>query len=309
MGYLTMVKEGEPDIKIARARITTAWGGTDAETIENQVTDKLEEQIKSLQGLDDFTSATFNSFSIINVAFKAEAPIAQSIQELRGKVEDAGAELPLDSTGREMPEFKQVSAQDVPVLTLALAGEGLDKALEVLQERLEAISNVREVNLAGQREEVIHVQMLPSRLTTLGIAATQVNEAIQGSNTDTSWDLVRDAEIGAQVRLYGRFRTLEDLQNVPVARLNDNRVVRLAEVAEVYQGPEREMTRAFLSWEGSEFSPTITLEVVRVAGSDTIQVVEEALAVMEAAREDPEYGPMAWTTASSTMMLMPFAMS
>lgn len=73
MGYFSMVKEGDPEIKIARAMITTTWGGTDAETIENQVTDKLEEEIKSLQGLDDFTSATFNSFSIINVAFKAEA--------------------------------------------------------------------------------------------------------------------------------------------------------------------------------------------------------------------------------------------
>lgn len=74
MGYFSMVKEGEPEIEIARAMITTTWGGTDAETIENQVTDKLEEEIKSLQGLDDFTSATFNSFSIINVAFKAESP-------------------------------------------------------------------------------------------------------------------------------------------------------------------------------------------------------------------------------------------
>ncbi|MEO0885124.1 MAG: efflux RND transporter permease subunit, partial [Cyanobacteria bacterium J06648_10] len=66
MGYFSMVKEGEPEIKLARARITTSWGGTDAETIENQVTDKLETEIKSLQGLDDFTSATFNSFSIVN---------------------------------------------------------------------------------------------------------------------------------------------------------------------------------------------------------------------------------------------------
>ncbi|MEN8446987.1 MAG: efflux RND transporter permease subunit, partial [Cyanobacteria bacterium J06555_13] len=46
MGYFSMVKEGEPEIKLARARITTSWGGTDAETIENQVTDKLETEIK-----------------------------------------------------------------------------------------------------------------------------------------------------------------------------------------------------------------------------------------------------------------------
>ncbi|MEO1400941.1 MAG: efflux RND transporter permease subunit [Cyanobacteria bacterium J06635_1] len=296
MGYFSMVKEGDPEIKIARAMITTPWGGTDAETLENQVTDKLEEEIKSLQGLDDFTSATFNSFSIVNVSFKAEAPVAESIQALRGKVDDAESELPEESTGREKPDFEQLSQQDAPVLTLALRGEDLDivllsQAAEDLQERLESVQNVREVNLGGQRDEVIHVQMIPSRLTTLGIAATQVRDAIQGGNVDTSWDLVRDDEIGAQVRLYGRFRTLEDLKNLPVTRLEDSRVVRLSEVAEVYQGLERETQRAFLSWQGSEFSPTINLEVVKVAGSDTIQVIDDVLAEMEQVRQDPNIWP------------------
>ena len=151
MGYFSMVKEGDPDIKIARAMITTTWPGTDAETIENQVTDKIEEEIKSLQGLDDFTSATFNSFSLINVAFKAESPVAESIQQLRGKVDDAEPEMPPESTGREQPEFEQLSQQDAPVLTLALTGEGLDivilsQVAEDLQERLESVQNVREVS-------------------------------------------------------------------------------------------------------------------------------------------------------------------
>ncbi|MBE7384979.1 MAG: efflux RND transporter permease subunit [Leptolyngbya sp. SIO1E4] len=296
MGYFSMVKEGDPDIKIARAFITTTWPGTDAETIENQVTDKIEEEIKSLQGLDDFTSATFNSFSLINVAFKAESPVAESIQQLRGKVDDAEPEMPAESTGREQPEFEQLSQQDAPVLTLALTGEGLDinllsQVAEDLQERLESVQNVREVDLSGRREEVVHVQMVPSRLTTLGIAATQVSSAIQDSNLDTSWDLVRDDEIGAQMRLYGRFRTIEDLRSLPVARLSDNRIVRLDEVADVYQGLEREESRASLSWQGEEFTPTVTLDVVKVAGSDTIQVVNDALAAMESARENPELWP------------------
>ncbi|MEM9907736.1 MAG: efflux RND transporter permease subunit [Cyanobacteria bacterium P01_D01_bin.44] len=296
MGYFSMVKEGDPDIRVARAMITTTWGGTDAETIENQVTDKIEAQIKSLQGLDDFTSATFNSVSIINVAFKAEAPVAESIQELRGKVDDAEPELPAESAGREPPDFEQLSEQDAPVLTLALTGAGLDtvtlsQAAEALQTQLEAVSNVREVNLAGQREAVVHVQMIPSRLTTLGIATTQVSNAIQNGNIDRSWDLIRDDDIGAQLRLYGRFRTLDDLRNVPVARLNDNRIVQLAEVADVYQGLERETSRAFLSWRGENYVPTINLEVVKVAGSDTIEVIDTVLAAMETARQDPEIWP------------------
>ena len=296
MGYFSMVKEGNPDIQIARAMITTVWPGTDAETIENQITDKIEKEIKSLQGLDDFTSATFNSFSIIDVSFKAESPVAESLQQLRGKLNDAEPELPSEATGRQQTEFEQLSQQDAPILSLALTGEGLDttilnQAAEDLQIELESVKNVREVNLAGRREDVVHVQMIPSRLTSLGISGTQVSSAIEGSNLDTSLDLVRDDEIGAQVRLYGRFRTLEDLKNLPVARFNDTRVVRLSEEADVYQGLERETNRAALSWQGAPFAQSVTLNVVKVAGSDTIQVVKDTLAAMEAAREDPEIWP------------------
>ncbi|MEM9818001.1 MAG: efflux RND transporter permease subunit [Cyanobacteria bacterium P01_D01_bin.6] len=297
MGYLSMVKEGDPDINIARANITTEWPGTDAETLETQVTDKIEEEIKSLTGLDDFTSATFNSFSIINVEFKAEEPVDAAIQDLRAKVDDADSELPAESAGVEEPDFEQLSQQDDPVLTLALTGDGLDVAVlsqiaEDLQERLEAISNIREVDLLGSRDEVIHVQMQPSRLTSLGISATQVSNAIQGNNIDGSWDLLRDEDIGAQVRLYGRPRSLADLRRVPVARLDDNRVVRLDEVADIYQGLEREESRAFVSLRGETFVPTVTVEVVKVNGSDTIEVVNAALAEMEAARQEPDFWPV-----------------
>lgn len=298
LGYSAMVKEGDPDINIARALITTEWPGTDAETIETQVTEKIEEEIKTLQGLDDFTSATFNSFSIINIDFIAEAPVESSISKLRSKVDDADSELPAESTGRQEPDFEQVSQQDAPVLTMAIYGNGLDvntlsQVADDLQDGLESVTNVREVDLLGYREDVIHVQMLPSRLTSLGISATQVSNAIQDGNTDRSWDQVRDNAIGAQTRFYGRPRTIEDLERLPVARLDENRVVRLAEVADIYEGLEREESRAFVSLEGDEFVPAITLEVVKVSGSDTIQVVEGALAFMENAKaNNPDLWPV-----------------
>ncbi len=296
MGYASMVKESDPEIKIARANITTEWGGTDAETIENRVTDKLEKEIKSLQGLKDVRSATFNSFSIIDVEFRAEALIGTSIQELRGKVDDAESELPAESEGREQPNFVQVSQQDVPVLTIGLDGPNLDvvtlsRTAKDLQDLLESVQDLREVNLSGNRDEVVQVQLIPNRLTTLGISSTQVRDAIQGGNSDASWDRVRDDAIGAQVRLFGRFRTIEDLKALPVSRLTDNRVVRLDEVADVRRDLERETDRATLSWKGESFQPTILLEIVKAAGSDSIEVVTNALNTLEEAKQDPEIWP------------------
>ncbi|MEM8675621.1 MAG: efflux RND transporter permease subunit [Cyanobacteria bacterium P01_G01_bin.67] len=296
MGYFSMVKESDPDVQLAKAIISTEWSGTDAETIENLITDKLEDKIKSLPGIKKIKSGSFNSFSLVDVEFKAEAPVGESIQKLRGKMDDAKPDMPPESEGRKQPEFEQISQQDAPVLTLALYGENIDSvvmsdAAKELQDILEQEKNVRKVDLAGRREEVIHVQLIPPRLMELGVSATQVRDAIQAGNMDMSWDKVRDNAIGGQMRLYGRFRTLDDLKQLPVARLNENRVVRLEEVAEVRQDLERETNRAALSWSGAEYVPTINVDVVKVPGTDSIKVINDSLTAIENAKQDPNLFP------------------
>ncbi|MGK7951015.1 MAG: efflux RND transporter permease subunit [Xenococcaceae cyanobacterium] len=111
----------------------------------------------------------------------------------------------------------------------------LSKAAEEIEDILETVPNVRKVDLSGNREEVIHVQLLPSRMKTLGVSATQVANAIPKGNLDLPWERVDSDEIGTQLRYYGKFRSLDDLRNLPVTRLGgerDGRVVTLQEVAE-----------------------------------------------------------------------------
>ena len=294
MAYQSMVKEADPDIKIAKAMITTTWGGADPETIESQVTDKIETELKSLKGLKKVESSSFNGVSQISVEFVANADVNESIQLLRQKVDDAEPEI---NPAADKPKIHQLSVQDVPILTVALYGKldppVLSRAAEDIQERLEKVPGVREVNLAGQREEVIHVQLIPSRLSALDISPTTISNRIQTANRDMPWDKIENAQIGSQVRLFGRFRTLEDLRSLPVARLggNEGRIVRLDEVAQIRRDLEREKTRAFISWQGSEFEPVVNLEVVKVPGSDTINVVNNALQGLESIKKDPNIWP------------------
>lgn len=294
IGTASMVKEGEPEIKVAIASIETVWPGADPETIENQITDKIETELKSLKGLKEISSASYNGRSRILVEFRAEAPVSESIALVRAEVDEAKPELPEEA---EQPKVEQISVQDAPVLTVSLFGDldmaVLSRAAEDLQDILEKVPNVRKVDLGGQRDEVIHVQLLPSRLINLGISSTQVAQAIQQGNIDMPWEQVESDQIGAQVRLYGRYRTVEDLQNLPVARLggNEGRVVRLKEVAEVRRDLEREENRAFLSWNGSEFKRAINVDVVKVPGSDTIKVVEDSLEAIATAQANPNIWP------------------
>ncbi|MDJ0619827.1 MAG: efflux RND transporter permease subunit [Calothrix sp. MO_192.B10] len=294
MGYQSMVKEADPDIKIAKAMITTTWGGADPETIESQVTDKIEKELKSLKGLKKIESSSFNGVSKISVEFVANANINESIQLLRQKVDDAEPEINSDA---DKPKIDQISVQDAPILSIALYGKldpaVLNRAAEDIQERLEKVPGVREINLAGQREEVVHVQLIPSRLSALGVSPTTISKRIQAANRDMPWDQIENAQIGAQVRLYGRFRTLDDLRSLPVARLGgaEGRVVRLDEVARVRRDLEREKTRAFISWRGGEYEPVVSMEIVKVPGSDTINVVNNALTELEAIKKEANIWP------------------
>ncbi|MGK7937067.1 MAG: efflux RND transporter permease subunit, partial [Xenococcaceae cyanobacterium] len=295
MGASTMVKEGNPDINVAIATIQTNWGGADPETIENQVTDKIEKELKSLKGLKDLSSASFDGSSLIQVEFAAEAPIAESISLVRAEVDEAKPEIASEA---DEPKVEQISTQDTPVLTVGLYGNidlaVLSKAAEEIEDILETVPNVRKVDLSGNREEVIHVQLVPSRMVTMGVSATQVANAIQKGNRDLPWDQIESDESGTQLRYYGRFRSLEDLRNLPVTRLGDEaegRVVRLQEVAEVRRDLDREKNRAFLSSNGEDFQPVINIDLVKVPGSDTIKVIDDSLAAIELAQQNPSIWP------------------
>ena len=294
LGASSMVKEGDPDINIAIANVETIWAGADPETIENQVTDKIEKELKSLKGLKELSSASFDGKSLIQVEFVAEAPISESISLLRAEVDEAKPEIALDA---EEPKVEQISTQDTPVLTVGLYGDidlaVLSKAAEDIEDLLETVPKVRKVDLSGNREEVIHVQIILSRARAMGVSATQVRDAIQKGNLDMPWERVESDEIGRQLRYYGRFRSLDALRNLPVARLGDTygRVVRLHEIAEVRRDLEREKNRAFLSSGQGDFQPAIIVEVVKVPSSDTIEVVNNSLAAIEAATNNPSLWP------------------
>jgi multidrug efflux pump subunit AcrB len=291
LGVTSMVKEGDPDINVAIATIQTNWGGADPETIENQITDKIEKELKSLKGLKELSSASFDGSSIIKVEFIAEAPVSESIALVRAEVDEAKPEIASDA---DEPKVEQVSSQDTPIITFGLYGNldqaVLSKSAKDIQEILETVPNVRRVDLSGNREEVIHVQLIPARLSAIGVSPTQVASAMQTANRDLPWDQIESDQIGTQLRYYGRFRTLEELRHLPVARLGgtaSGRVVALQEVAEIRRDLERERNRAFLSSEQQDFQPVITIDIIKVPGADTLKIIEDSQRAIEQAQANP----------------------
>ena len=142
-GWLTwkgMVKESMPDLDIPIATIETEWAGADPETIDQEVTDKIEKELRDLAGLKKMRSASFSGFSVVTVEFEATIDTADAMTRLREKVDDAQTELPNDA---EKPKITQSSVNDTPIVSIALYGQ-LDPGLmgrfaKRIEKRLERI--------------------------------------------------------------------------------------------------------------------------------------------------------------------------
>ena len=276
--YINLVKESLPDLDIPVAMITTAWPGADPQTIEGQVTQRLEDEIATLKGLKTYSSASFDSYSNIAVEFTAQSSADDAMRRLRTAIADAESNLPTDA---ESPTIQQVSVDNRPIMAFTLYGEATDKALnqlaETLQARLKTISGVNEVNLMGARDEIIQILLDPERLLALGIPPNQVSQALSAANLDQPFGEIQSEEIGSIVRLAGQFQTVEDIASLPVVRLGDapeRRLVRLSDLGEVRRQLEEEQTRAFFSESGGDYKKTIEVSIKKAPGADTVQLIE-----------------------------------
>jgi len=287
MAYTQLVKESLPDLNIPQATITTSWPGADPQTMEEQVTDVIEDEVTTLQGVRRVESASFDSFSIISVEFDAAADPLDAMTRLRAAVADAEADLPADV---ERPTIAQASVDDRPIFTFTLHGDAgstvMNEQARRIRDTLERLPGVNEVNIGGEREEIVQILLRPERLLALGLSPAAVRNAVQQANIEQPFGEIRSDSIGAVVRLEGRFRDVDDLRALPVARSGPGRAIRLDEIASVHRTQETERTRAFFAEQGGGFEPSLEMSVRKSPGADTVKLVESlraTLAQMEGA--------------------------
>ena len=290
MAYLQLVKESLPDLNIPQATITTAWPGADPRTMEEQVTDIIEDEVTTLEGVRKVDSASYDSFSVVSVEFDASADPVDAMTRLRAAVADAEAELPEDV---ERPAIEQASVDMLPILTFTLHGDAgsatMNQQARRVQDQLERLPGIDEVNIGGEREEIVQILLRPERMLALGLSPSAVRNAVQQANVEQPFGEIRSDDIGAVVRLEGRFRDVDDLRALPVARLSGvgaGRPVRLDEVATVRRMQETETTRAFFSAEGGEYAESLELSVRKSPGGDTVGLVETLRSTLESMRNE-----------------------
>ncbi len=259
-----------PDMEMPRITISTDLPGASAIEVESQVTERLEEAVNTIGGIDELTSISAPGRSYIRMNFGLGEDVDVAAQEVRDRVSAAMGDLPREV---EPPIVSKVDTQGSPVIEIALYGERSLRELTELAERtvklrIERAPGVGQVRVVGGVERAINLWIDPDRLAAYNLPITVVRDAVLAQNVDIPGGHVTAGPREQTLRTMGRLldpQMFEDL----VIETRGGVPIRLSDIGRVEDGTKEQRSIARLNGE-----PAVTIEVLRQSGANTVAVIE-----------------------------------
>jgi multidrug efflux pump len=290
--YWVIPKEAAPEITIPTFIVNIVYSGISAEDSARLLVRPMERQIQGMAGLRRLSAQAGEGFAILTVEFSPGSDPQEALFEVRDKVELAQVDLP---PGAEEPTITEIDTSLFPVLTLALSGPMTERDLVVLardlRDRIEAAAGVLEVDLAGDRTDMIEVLIDPLAIESYRISYEQVIQAVERNNRLVAAGAFDTGAGRIAVSIPGTIQNVADVLNIPVL-VRDGTVVTVQDVAIVRQTFEDPTTFARIDGQS-----TIALDVRKSGGANIITTVAGVLAEVERAR-------LAWPENVDAAVLM-----
>ncbi|GEP41532.1 efflux RND transporter permease subunit [Brevifollis gellanilyticus] len=270
LGYTRLPVDRFPKVDFPTVAITTRLVGATPQEIETQITDKIEEAVNTVSGIDQLRSVSTDSISQVYVAFLLEKNVDVAAQEVRDRVNRILSTLPDDA---DTPIVEKLDPDATPILSIAVVADAptrdiTEYADKVLRRRLESVPGVGQVTLLGGQKRQINVWLDPIRLQSFNLTALDVQRALKMENVQIPSGMVKNAAHEAGLRIVGKAESLNDIQRL-VIRETEGNIVRMSDVARVEDSAEELQTVARLNG-----VPTVTLSLRKQSGENTIAVVD-----------------------------------
>jgi len=268
--FRTPVRE-YPNIDPPIVSIITVYRGAAPSVVEAEITELIEEELATVEGVKLLRSSSAEQVSRITVEFLLSRDVDQAANDVRDKLSRLRGRLPKEA---EDPIVAKVDTNAQAVLWLALYGEGFDNlqvsdiANVVLKERLQRMAGVGSVIVGGERRYAMRVWIDPARLAAYGLTVVDVDNAIRAQNAEIPSGRVEGTEREFSVRTRGELAAPEEFGGIFLAQRGD-RAVRLSDVADVRVGAEDE--RSVIRYQGV---PAVGLGIVKQASASTLEVAD-----------------------------------
>ena len=260
-----------PDVEIPVITIVTKYPGASPETVEREVSKRIEEAVNPIAGVKHVTSMSRESVSTVIVEFRLEVRINEASQEARAKVSAIRGDLP---KGIDEPIIQKLDFSAMPVVSLAVRSETLSpRDLTTLvdkkiRRRFENIAGVGKVDLVGESKREVNVEIDPARLDALGMGVDEVIGGLQSENVNTPLGRLNRNGSEFPLRVAGKPETVDRFASMVIAQ-RSGRPVTLGEVARVRDGVEEQRSLALVNG-----VPAVALDIQKQSGANTVAVVD-----------------------------------
>lgn len=284
VSYVTLPREGTPDITIPYVFITAYYEGTAPEEMEKLITIPLEKQFNDVEDVKEIRSTSAENVASIVIEFMAGKDIEQAKQRVKDKVDLAKPDLPPDLDEPVVDAFN--FSADYPVYIFALSGPTelgrLKNLAEDLQDRIERLPGIQSADLAGTREREIRVEIDLTRMIAYRIPLGQIMGRIAQENVTVSAGNLEVAGDKFQVRIPGEFRQVPELRDVVLAEYG-GRPVYLTDVATV-----TDTFKDLASISRVNGEPCVSISLKKRAGVNAVALIREVKQILADYRLPPE---------------------
>ena len=191
-----------PDVDPPNITVTTTYTGANADVVESQITEPLEESINGIDGIRSLTSTSADGRSTITVEFELGRDLEQAANDVRDRVERAKRSIPADVDPPVVAKA-DANSQAIAVMTVQSSGRSLteltDYATNVLKERLQTIAGVGSITIWGERRYAMRIAMDPGKLAAYGLTTNDVRVALQRENVELPAGRLEGSETEAKI--------------------------------------------------------------------------------------------------------------
>jgi multidrug efflux pump len=283
IGYTYLGVREYPSVDNPIITVNVTYPGANADIIENQITEPLEQNINGIPGIRSLSSTSSQGSSRITVEFELSVDMETAANDVRDKVSRAQRYLPRDC---DPPTVSKADADDQPILQISIQSKkrNLLELSEIadltVKERLQTIANVSSVSIWGEKRYAMRLWLDPSKMAAYGITPIDIRNAIDRENVELPSGSIEGDKMELTIRTLGLMKTPEEFNNL-IIRENNFNVVRFRDVGIAELGPEDQ--RSIMRKNGV---PMVSVVVIPQPGANHIEISDEVQVRLKQMQKD-----------------------
>ncbi len=273
IGYSFLGVREFPSVDPPIITVTTNYVGANADVIESQITEVLEENINGIAGIRSLSSISSDGRSNITVEFELDVDLEAAANDVRDRVSQSVRNLPPDC---DPPIVAKSSADANPIVSMTIQSdqrsllELSEIANNIFKERLQTIPGVSEIRIWGEKKYSMKLLLDPVKLAGYGLTPLDVRDALNRENVELPTGRIEGYTTELSIRTFGRLITEDDFNDL-IIREQNGAVIKLRDVGEAKLLPENE--RSILRGNGG--IPQVAVAITPQPGSNYIDIADE----------------------------------